>query len=295
MTSMSERQLHRFEEPAWAAPHPQAAVLPQHFQVTVPELLALENLPADLCVFLSGSSVDGTGNRFSDIDVFVVGDFVPLGEHIHRADPIIWSVHYLREYRVDFEIWPEEAASSLAQRLAGLSVQQGAGESRQDPALWKRLSYEEITFIHRVRVGIPLQHPERYAAIRGQFDFARLARYLFQWRLRDIDAAIEDLYGMMDDADGDVALLRARDLLDGLVEACAHHLGSTFARRKWRTRVLGALAATEPLAAELLRGYWELQRIDVTAVKAESSNVKSYVERCIRFANAMVEEMQGIA
>jgi Nucleotidyltransferase domain len=274
---------------------PQPAVLPAHFRVSVAEILTLEKLSSDLCIFLSGSSVDGTGNRFSDIDVFVIGDFLPTGEHIHRADPIVWSVHYLREYRVDFEIWPEQAALGLAERLANLSLCQGAGVNKQDPALWKRLSYEEITFIHRVRVGIPLQQPERYAEFRRQFDFHRLSQFLFQWRLRDIDAAIEDLYGMMEEPEGDVALLRARDLLDNVVEACAHHLGSTFARRKWRTRILQSLAFHDLLAQEVLHCYWDLQAVDVAQVKAYPSSLRPYVERCIRFANAIVEKMQGIA
>ncbi|MFT3770470.1 MAG: nucleotidyltransferase domain-containing protein [Minicystis sp.] len=274
---------------------PEGAALPSHFPVSVPELLGLEELGSDLCIFLSGSSVDGTGNRFSDIDVFVIGDVIPKGEHLHRADPIVWSVHYLREHRVDFEFWPERAVSDLAERLANLSLTYGAGPKRQDAALWKRLSYEDITFIHRVRTGIPLQHPERYAEIRRRFDFHRLSHFLYLWRLREVEAAIEDLYGMMEDPRGDLALLRARDLLDGVVEACAHHLGSTMARRKWRTRILQSLARSEPLAREVLDGYWALQAVDVAQVVEVSSSMRTYAERCIRFANAIVEKMQGIA
>ncbi|HEY3821981.1 MAG TPA: nucleotidyltransferase domain-containing protein [Polyangiaceae bacterium] len=259
--------------------------------VRAEDLLALEGIgpSIDASVFLSGSLVEGMGNQSSDIDVFVVGEAKPTGENIHVAGDAVFSVHMHGKRRVDFEYWRDGAALALAEKLDALTT---TDEGSDNVLMEKRLTDEEIAFMHRVRTGVPLLHDERFDRLRSRFEFARLSAYLTEVKLREIDDAVEDVCGMMDDGDVDVGLMRARDLLNVVCDAYGHHLGSTNIRRKWRTKVLEAYRSRDH-ADEVLGRFWELQFPDGSTVRADREAYRAYAERCVRLANKVTDWILG--
>jgi hypothetical protein len=257
--------------------------------VDLQKLLALESLTpeVDAAVFLAGSLVEGMGNKYSDIDVFVVGGARPKGESLHHAGDALFSVHMLDTRRVDFEYWTDEAASGLAAKLNGLSLKDGGSDNVM---MERRLTEDEIMFIHRIRTGIPLIHEHRLEKLRARFDFDRLSQYLLEVKMREIDDALEDLYGMMEQPA--VGLMRARELLNCACDAYVHHKGGTSIRRKWRTRQL-ELLGDEPEVRRFSQRFWQLQFPEAHRLLEDASAYRGYVETCIRFCNQTTDAILG--
>ncbi|MBZ4399195.1 hypothetical protein [Myxococcus sp. AS-1-15] len=259
--------------------------------VDLGQLLALESLtPAlEAAVFLSGSLVEGMGNAFSDIDVFIVGGGEPKGTSLHKAGEALFSVHMLGKRRVDFEYWSDAAVERLAAKLASLDLKEGGPDNVM---MERRMTEDEIVFLHRVRTGVALTHDSRLERLRARFDFPRLSRWLQEVKIREVDDALEDLYGMMEQPD--VALMRARELLNSTCDAFCHARGSTNIRRKWRTRILGQLAASGDAEARTFeQRFWELQFPDGARLRAQPEALKAYLETCIRLCNQLTDVIEG--
>ena len=266
-----------------------AAWLPALLGLSAAELLARAGLDArsDACAYLAGSLAEGMGNSGSDVDVYVVGSAQPNNATVHVYGQARVSVHRLDTRRLAFEYWSDGSVLELAQKLEHLGFAQGG---RTNLPLERRLSDEEAFFIHRLRTGRPLLNPERWAAFRCHFDFAKLADYLLRCRLNEIDHWHEDMVGMLDDGHIDAGLLVARELLNVTCEAYGHHLGSTNPRRKWRAQVLAQL----PQSAELERmreRYWALWLEPRLDYRANVDTFRAYAHRCIDFCNQVTELM----
>jgi len=134
-------------------------------------LLALEKLAEDaedLCVFVSGSLVEGLGNSTSDIDLYVIGDRRPVGPAvIQKKNTFCISKHEYGERRVDVEFWSRTGASELASKLARIDVERDLDA----------FECEAVDFIHRLKVGLPLGNEAPLEAWRARFDFSRLVQY----------------------------------------------------------------------------------------------------------------------
>ncbi|NVJ25144.1 MULTISPECIES: nucleotidyltransferase domain-containing protein [Myxococcus] len=258
--------------------------------VDLDQLLALESLtPAvEAAVFLSGSLVEGMGNAFSDIDVFVVGRGEPTGTSLHKAGDALFSVHMLGKRRVDFEYWSEASVEALAAKLAALDLVEGG---RDNVMMERRMTEDEIVFLHRVRTGVALIHGDRLDKLRSRFDFRRLSWWLMEVKIREVDDALEDLYGMMEQPD--VALMRARELLNSTCDAFCHFRGNTNIRRKWRTRILGKLAeGRDDEARDFEERFWQLQFPDGARLSQHPEELKAYLETCIRVCNQLTDIIQ---
>lgn len=249
------------------------------------QILEMESLGSGFtgAVYVSGSLVEGFGNPGSDIDVFVIGDHGPVGELvIHKARFSI-TIHFLGKRRVDFESWSEAHVADLARRLSEVHLGQ--------EFVAEKLDVVEELFVHRIRIGLPLANPERFAALRRRFDFDLFRGYLVQQSIHRIDGAIEDLLGMLEADDRDTAIFRARDLVSLTCDAFCHQAGNTNPLPKWRLRVLRALppsAEAESVAAT----FWELHFPDPTVLRRDPQALRAYAKRCMAFSHEVVDWIQ---
>ena len=259
--------------------------------ITVDELLGLEELTAepDVAVYVSGSLVDGMGNQTSDVDLYVVGQAEPARGNIQREGDIVLSIHHYGKRRVDFEYWKNESVDALVEKTSRLTSEYGDADRS---VIESRMSPAECEFVHRLRIGLPVKGEDYIQRLKGRFDYERIARYMTDVSIGHIDDALEDLYGMMDDLDIDVGLFRARDLLDFTCDAYCHHLGRIDPKRKWRTKVLGRLPVDER-SKRLSSEFWRLQFPNVQPLRNDAAAYRSYIEDCIRLANAIVEWIQA--
>jgi hypothetical protein len=248
------------------------------------ELLALEGFPdaSGAAVYLSGSLVSGTGNSWSDVDVFVIGTRDPIGPFAKSAATNRTSQHYVGSRRVDFEFWRPEQVGSLADRLAGFEP--GSGRDINGTLF---LPIEEC-FIHRLRIGIALANPDAVLRHRAMFDYDRFRAYQVERTIRTLDELLEDVCGMVEGDDPHVALFAAREVVGTAVAAYVHMQGNTDPTRKWLAHHLAALDDGSPRHREVTNAFWRLQFPDAAALRAEGGAWRAYSEECARFANRIV-------
>lgn len=255
---------------------------------SVEELLELEAFPdqSGSVVYCSGSVVDGMGNPWSDIDVFVIGERDPVGPYAKQAPTNATSQHYVRNRRVDFEFWRPPDVHALADRLRALEL--GTGRTIATTSfLWI-----EECFIHRLRIGVPLVGEEGFARYHALFDFDHFRAYKVEETIRMLDAALEDLCGMMEVGDVDVALTTARDVVNGAVDAYCHKFGSTDPTRKWRVKHL-ARCADAPSHGEISAEFWRLQFPNAAELRGDADAWRAHLEACISFANRITSLVQA--
>lgn len=259
-----------------------AALFLSELGLTVNALLAFESLAPTDVVYVSGSLVEGLGNQASDIDVFVVGKVTPKGENVVSVEgttPV--SVHFHGKRRVDFEFWQEAPVVALANRINALRPNVDAA--------W--FSTKELEFVHRLRLGLPVAGTSGFERYKNMFDFEKLAGGLARRAIGVIDDVLEDLYGMLDDGDLDVGLLRSRDLLDACCDAYLHHRGSTNTKPKWRSKLLARLDKDE-FGRDVERAFWRLQ-YPAENPRNDEARANEHIRQCIAFANRVVNTIQG--
>jgi hypothetical protein len=247
------------------------------------ELLALEGIDPDgpSVVYLSGSVVEGLANSASDIDLFVVADGAePRAPAVFRKSRFSVAIHFVGARRIDFEYWPPKEVLAIARRLAAVQPGKEFVAEALDPT-------DEV-FIHRVGIGVPLVNAEGFRKLQAEFDFERFRRYLVQQAVHRLDGALEDLTGMLDDGDLEVALLRARDVVGLAADAFLHDRGFTNTLPKWRARLLAAAGAE---AAGVRERFWALQ-FPAGGVLANEGSRRRYVHCCIEFANRVTDDLQ---
>ena len=251
----------------------------------VEEILALEEFPKDdeTSVYLSGSLVEGYGNSGSDIDVFVLTNDKPKGQLIIDKKRFAISIHFIDTRRVDFEYWPAPRVLEIADRLRQIKPGTDFVAEKLDPV-------EEL-FIHRLKIGIPLWNSAKFADWQAKFDFSLFQKYLVQQAVHRIDGALEDLCGMLSDNDLDVALFRARDLVNLTIDAYCHYAGNTNPLPKWRVKILESFA-TDQFGDEVRSKFWQFQFPDVENLRTDSTAGAAYIESCIEFANRVTNWIQ---
>jgi hypothetical protein len=253
------------------------------------DILALEGLLDDspVTVYLSGSLISGIGNAWSDVDVFVIGDREPVGPYARSTATNDVSIHYTKNKRVDFEYWRPAYVRELAERLARFKIGSGAEVAGSTFILI------EECFIDRLKYGVPLLNPDRFAAWQAQFDFAHYRAYHVEQAMKHLDGVLEDLCGMKESGDLDVALFSAREVVGVAVDAYCHKLGNTDPTRKWRAKYLQRYDDGSARHREVSETFWRLQFPDVEPLRANPEACRDYLERCIRFANRVASWVQS--
>jgi hypothetical protein len=246
-------------------------------------ILALEGYPdgSDAAIYMSGSAVSPLGNPWSDIDLFAITDRLPRGPYVWDGGVNRVSVQYLDDRRIDWEFWRPDDVGRLAERLDRLVL--GSGDHLTRTAF----SFIEETFIHRLRVGVPILNPGRVEALRARFDAAKLAAYQTQEVIRELGAVHDDVCGMLEAGHFDVAALRARDLAGLAADVYIHGRGSTDPNTKWRPRYLEDLDDGSAFHRETVATYWRLQFPDFRGGPPDAAGCRRYAEASLAFSRRM--------
>ncbi|ESX79988.1 hypothetical protein [Mesorhizobium sp. LSHC414A00] len=243
-------------------------------------LLALEDLPrvGAVAVYCAGSAIDGLGNAWSDIDLYVIGSCEPAGDCVIDNGSHRVSIHYLEGRRIDFEFWQPAWVQQIADKLTGFTEDQ-LGEEVP-------LTGAEQKFVHR------LLHSRTYfgdlAPWLRRFDSGKLARMQRYACVRQTDHLHEDICGMLESGDYASAALLCRLLLDHALGAVLHALGNTIATKKWWPRISGSLLAEDTMLHE----WWALQFPDIGPPHSASDTLRGYAIDCILLAERLVTRAQ---
>jgi hypothetical protein len=256
------------------SPAPQDVELNSYPIAEITKLEALDGA-SDL-VFASGSLVEKLGNPWSDLDIYVLTDRDPIGPTVAVEGGCTVSIHYIGELRVDYEFWPVEQVQELAQRLA--SFRPGSG------AIVSLFSETEEQFIHRLlRCSIPVVGD--LAPVQAMFSVEALQAYQIQIGVKLLDSLHEDLCGMMEGKNWEVALFTARELVAAAMDVYLHIRGNSNPTRKWRASLIQRYAA--PDDAFVIR-FYDLQFPSGAELLASPALLVEYCRSCIAYHATIV-------
>lgn len=256
--------------------------------LSVNQILEYEDIVTRLSprefVYISGSLVEGLGNKWSDVDVFVVGDLAPLGTGVLNVDSARVINHTIGDRRVDFEFVEQSHVETIINKLnsfdGNASVHSGG-----------LLSTSDQKFLHLLRVGIPVCHNENHNKILATLDVKNLSQYLRRVAYENTNGCFEDLCGMVESQDFAVALLRSRDLISFATDVLLHHQGSTNPSTKWRIKILTKMAETfDREDAWIPNEYWRLMFFsEINDKKMQML----HFEECLKYSEKIIRRVYG--
>jgi hypothetical protein len=103
--------------------------------------------------------------------------------------------------------------------------------------------------------------------------------------VRDV---VEDLYGMLERDDLQVALIRCTDLLGDVCEYALRCVGETNPKRKWGIKLL-AKYADSAFARDVRDRFWQLQLPDGVLIRSDTEAARRHVRACIELAEGVLQ------
>ncbi len=197
-------------------------------------------------VVLSGTLLEGFGNLYSDLDLYVIGDELPdkgpdtPAMLVAREDGSIRRVNDTLEdsagILLDVQYYTFRELDTLARSLRTLYL-----ESRQSTQIYRKtLHHEDEDLIHKLLTGRVLQDGT------GEFDARRIfdpGMFCFLKYRNEVGgyAEFRDLVGSWAAGDLDTCIYNTRGYLISQVSGMMFLAGNTNPRPKWFVRRLASL------------------------------------------------------
>jgi hypothetical protein len=212
------------------------------------ELLGRSRATDQDVVVLSGTLLEGFGNFYSDLDLYVIGDELPNkgseapAMRVIREDGCVRRVNDILEdsanILLDVQYYTFRELDTLARSLRTLYQ-----ESRQSTQIYRKtLHHEDEDLIHKLLTGKVLQDGvgEFGAGLifdAGMFSFLKYRNEVGGY------AEFRDVVGSWTAGDLDTCIYNTRSYLISQVSGMMFLAGSTNPRPKWFVRRLASLPA----------------------------------------------------
>ncbi|GGY26836.1 PqqD family protein [Paludibacterium paludis] len=235
-------------------------------------------------VYLTGSLVEGLGNRRSDLDVYLLTDRGMPSTLINGS----MAIMALERTTVDLEVISPARVDALLARLASLP----SNEMRDQRVSATAFAPAELKFLHNLRIGAPICNEDAFRRIASQVEGRRLARLLFDHAVAWINSLHVDILGLIEDRDHASARHLLHHYLGHLAAAFLAANGNTNPAEKWRVRKLAGLAlgggrAAMPGGASVAGMARSFQALHI-ACEADAASVRREFGRIARMGHAII-------
>jgi hypothetical protein len=185
-------------------------------------------------VFIGGSIAEGYANSTSDIDVFCIANQNAI-QPTHT-----WGYRTLtgiinNNQRFELEHINTDTIEELKTKAHAMIA-----DNEQESF---RLTFEEYQFIQDILIGKPFKKSDDFYIYQNFFKGIKseLCNMLCVQNSIFFNNTLEDIEGLMEDQENDLALLRSFDLLNRLTDYMIAANGCLNTKTKWRLRKLSDL------------------------------------------------------
>lgn len=224
----------------------QIELLGGRIRVGAVELLSRSRATTEDVVVLSGTLLEGIGNLYSDLDLYVIGNELPAVRDdipatlVVREDGRIRRVNEILEGTVnivlDVQYYTFRELATLARSLNELY-----SESRQSTRMFRKtLHPDDEDLIHKLLTGMVLQDGTSCFNACETFDSGKFCFLKYRNEVGGY-AEFRDLIGSWTDGDLDSCLYNIRSYLISQICGVMFLAGSTNPRPKWFLRRLTSL------------------------------------------------------
>jgi hypothetical protein len=197
-------------------------------------------------VVLSGTLLEGIGNLYSDLDLYVIGEELPhqgpdaLSMQVVREDGRVRRINETLECAgnivLDIQYYTFRELATLARSLNELYA-----ESKRSTRIFRKtLHPDDEDLIHKLLTGTLLQDGTGRFNARETFDPGKFCFLKYRNEVGGY-AEFRDLAGSWMDGDLDSCLYNMRSYLISQVSGMMFLAGNTNPRPKWFVRRLGSL------------------------------------------------------
>lgn len=224
----------------------QIELLGGRIRVRAENLLARCRAEENDVVIVSGTLLEGIGNLYSDLDLYVIGDRLPprspngATATVVREDGRVRRVNEPLESApnivLDVQYYTFRELATLARSLNELYAQ-----SRLHARIFRKtLHADDEDLIHKLFTGLVLQDRTQQFDAHKTFDAGRFCFLKYRNEVGGY-AEFRDLIGSWEDGDLDSCLYNIRGYLISQVSGMMFLAGSTNPRPKWFVRRLASL------------------------------------------------------
>ncbi len=235
-------------------------------------------------VYLSGSHVSGYATKWSDLDVFVLGDaeLIFSDDAVKQANKSVMNVYVLGQ-RVDYEQYSLTFVQELVKRLSTIDWSAN---------ICGTFSRSELDFMYRFAIGSPVVNETFFNEVLATLPKEDFRRYLFREALGEIEDSMEDLGGLTEADDRESSILVSCHLVEATMDALCHHLGNINPSKKWRMRVAKDFVTCSEYAADY-QTYLSLRFPERNALFSRENEWKLYAESCANFSETVLARVQS--
>lgn len=198
-------------------------------------------------VVLSGTLLEGIGNLYSDLDLYVIGEHLPHkgpdtpSTQVVREDGRVRRINETLESAgnivLDIQYYTFRELATLARSLNELYA-----ESKRSTRIFRKtLHPDDEDLIHKLLTGTLLQDGTGHFNARETFDAGKFCFLKYRNEVGGY-AEFRDLAGSWTDGDLDSCLYNMRSYLISQVSGMMFLAGNTNPRPKWFVRRLGSLS-----------------------------------------------------
>jgi len=227
---------------------PRIELLQGRVSVDLYDLLSRSRATDEDVVVLSGTLLEGFGNLYSDLDLYVIGKELPIKGPdapitlVIREDGCVRRINETLEdsanLLLDVQYYTFRELDTLARSLRTLYQ-----ESRQSTQIYRKtLHHEDEDLIHKLLTGTVLQDGTRQFDARATFDPGMFCFLKYRNEVGGY-AEFRDLVGSWSGGDLDTCLYNTRGYLVSQVSGMMFLAGNTNPRPKWFVRRLSSLPA----------------------------------------------------
>jgi predicted nucleotidyltransferase len=272
----------------------------------------IENLGKDICfenitrvaaykeddvIYISGSVIEGIGNKRSDLDVFVLSkdlqqidsseivyDFNKFKSQFILSDN---GINCVIEYR------PMDVLESIIEQVNRITLEDDTVRTLNEVKVQGYNLLELASIAHRFIVGIPIYNKEKYDKLRAEFDLKKFCRLMVRHYINSADNSYEDVLGNLEGNRPETALLASRNMLYDIMQGYIFSWGTTIDRSKWICEKLRILSEKNE---EAQRVYDKFQRLFFYTHLKDRQDLTSHVEEILSYTNeiiSLIEERLG--
>jgi predicted nucleotidyltransferase len=274
------------------------------FDLSIQHLLELAHAAADDLVFLSGSLIEGIGNAFSDVDIYVISGAetsarrsqalaaqwraLTRGRDILRADPHataapiskgddVFLVHIPVPNtisKIDIEYRSSSELETIARRIDELF--EYAVENLE--LLTKSMDLRDRMLTHRVHSGLFIQGSEKASHLKDRLSAERFSYLCYRWVASDFSLLLDALGAWeKDELDRCAQIMRDKLFFEMLGLLNLH--GLTTQHPKWILSYITAYRAS-PLPSSLQDVARDFHRLFAAMNWSSRDLQQSYVRDC---------------
>lgn len=195
----------------------------------------------DEIVYVSGSLIEGFGNRYSDVDVFILTDkeFANLGFgdelNVNALDYKSTNSIIIDGTRFDVEVL---SLTDVRKKIEKINQYTHTPDNNVFQVMW----FNYVDILHKLMTGIPIFQQQKFNDLVETIDREKINKLISAMHLLKADGFLEDVRGTYEDKDCSTMYFTVHFMLHCLLKAYLSFRGYTNPNPKWIIRALNELS-----------------------------------------------------